>query len=117
MSQSLFLYAGFSLLGTFISSIAQVLLKKAAQRTYASVIQEYLNPRVIGGYAIFVAATLMSVFAYKVIPLSMGPILEATGYVWVTIFGVTIFGEQMSRKKALALMLIIAGIAIYSLGV
>ena len=47
----------------------------------------------------------------------MGPILEATGYIYVTIFGVAIFHEKMNKKKVLALALIIGGIAVYSLGV
>ena len=45
----------------------------------------------------------------------MGPILEATGYIYVTIFGVVIFKEQMNKTKLLALALIIAGIIVYSL--
>ena len=110
-------YACLCLFGVFISAISQVLLKKSAQKHYDSVIQEYLNPRVIIAYGIFFAATLLSVFAYRGIPLSMGPILDATGYLYVTLFGVTIFHERMSVRKGIALALIIAGIVIYSLGV
>ena len=57
----------------------------------------------------------MSIIAYKGIPLSMGPILEATSYIYVTFFGVKIFKEKMSKKKYMALALIILGIIIYSL--
>lgn len=102
------------LLGTFISSIAQVLLKKEAQKKHGSVVEEYLNPRVIIAYIIFFSATLLSIIAYKVVPLSMGPILEATGYIYVTIFGITIFKERMNQKKIIALVLIITGIIVYS---
>ncbi len=111
------LYALVALFGVFISGIAQVLLKKSANKQYDSAIHEYLNPLVIVGYALFFAATLLSTYAYKVIPLSMGPILDATGYIYVTIFGITIFHEKFNRKKVLALALIILGIAIYALGV
>ena len=44
----------------------------------------------------------------------MGPILEATGYIYVTIFGITIFKERMNQKKIIALVLIITGIIVYS---
>ena len=114
MNSRLFVYAAFMLLGTFISSIAQVLLKKEAQVKHGSVLREYLNPRVIFAYVIFFAATFLSIYAYRVVPLSMGPILEATGYIYVAIFGVTIFGERMDRTKVFALCLIIAGIVVYS---
>lgn len=112
-----FLYACVALFGVFISGIAQVLLKKSANKSYSSHLREYLNPLVIVGYALFVGSTLLSTYAYKVIPLSMGPILDATGYIYVTIFGVTIFHEHLTRKKLLALALIIGGIAVYALGV
>lgn len=108
-------YASFILFGTFISAISQVMLKKASSKTYSSWIFEYLNPLVILAYVIFFAATFMSIMAYKGIPLSMGPVLEATGYIYVTVFGVTIFHEKISIKKIIALILIISGISVYSL--
>lgn len=46
-------YALISLLGVFLSSVSQVMLKKAAMRKYSSVVQEYLNPLVIFAYGIF----------------------------------------------------------------
>lgn len=111
------LYSLVYLFGTFISAVAQVLLKKSAMKTYDSPMREYLNPLVVTGYAIFFAATLCTLLAYKVVPLSMGPVLEATSYVYITVFGVTIFHEHVSKRKLLALALIIGGIVIYSLGV
>lgn len=110
------LYIGIYLLGVLISSISQVLLKKAALHTYDSPLKEYLNPLVITAYAFFFGATLMTILAYKVVPLSMGSILEATAYLYITFFGVTIFKEKIGKKKACALALIIIGIVIYSLG-
>ncbi len=108
--------AGLILLGTFISSVAQVVLKKAAMKTYASKLKEYLNPPVIIAYAVFVGTTVFGVFAYKYIPLSLGPVLEASAYFYITFFGVTIFHEKLNKTKILALIFIISGIMIYSLG-
>lgn len=79
-------YAGILLTGTFISAISQVLLKKSALKKYDSVLREYLNPEVFFAYLLFVIATLMSIIAYKGIPLSMGPLLEATGYIYNNIW-------------------------------
>lgn len=107
-------YAMISLIGVFISSVSQVILKKAANKKYDNHIREYLNVPVISAYAIFFAATLLTVYAYKGIPLSMGPVLEAAGYIFVTVFGVTIFKEKINIKKLIALILIISGICIYS---
>lgn len=115
MSKMLLLYSGIMLLGTFVSAVSQVLLKLAANKTYDSKIKEYLNPFVIVAYGIFFLATVMNVVAYKVVPLSMGPILEATSYLYVTVFGVMIFKERINSKKLIALALIIIGIIIYGL--
>ena len=115
MNRDILIYSLIFVFGVFISGISQVMLKKAAMVKYDSWIKEYLNPRVIIAYGIFFAATLLSIWAYKVIPLSMGPMLDATGYIFVTIFGITIFKEKINAKKWAALALIIAGIAVYSL--
>lgn len=110
-------YALVALFGVFVSGISQVMLKKSANKTYESRAAEYLNPLVIFAYTLFVVSTLLSTLAFKVIPLSMGPILDATGYIYVTAFGVLIFHERLNRKKVLALALIICGIVIYSFGI
>lgn len=111
-----FRYALLLLLGVFISAISQVMLKKAALKTYDSRVREYLNPLVICAYFLFVCTTFLSIFAYKGIPLSMGPLLEATSYIYVTIFGITVFHEKMSRRKWISLLLILLGIGLYSFG-
>ena len=117
MSGGLVPYVAVAMLGVFVSSVSQVMLKKSALKGHGSRVGEYLNPLVIVAYLLFVAATLLSTVAYKAIPLSMGPMLDATGYLYVTAFGVGVFHERITRRKAAALALIIAGIAIYSLGV
>ncbi len=105
----------FLLIGTFISAISQVLLKKSAMKTYSSRIREYLNPQVITAYVIFVISTFLSILAYRGIPLSLGAVLETTSYVYVTWFGVKIFHERISFRKFASLALIIGGIIVYSL--
>lgn len=116
MNTTMLLYAGILLISVFIASVSQVMLKKSANRTYDSPLQEYLNPLVIFAYVLFVGTTLLSVLAYRGIPLSLGPVLEATGYLYITAFGVLIFKEKMTRGKIVALALILLGIGIYALG-
>jgi len=115
MDKRLLLFSAIMLFGVFISSVAQVMLKKAAQKTYDSFWKEYINPRVMTAYAIFFGATLLSVYGYKLVPLFLGAILDATEYIYITIFGVLIFKEKLSRRKIMALLLIISGIVVYSL--
>lgn len=117
MNETLALYAGILLLGTFISAVSQVILKKAALKTYDSRIKEYLNFPVIFAYTLFILTTFMCIFAYRVVPLSYGPVLESTSYLYVTLFGVFVFKEKITKKKVIALGLILAGIVLYSFGV
>lgn len=114
MSKTSFIYAGVLLLGVFISAISQALLKKASMYHYDSPIKEYVNPMVIFSYVLFAGTTFLSVFAYRGIPLSMGPVLESTSYIYVMFFGVKIFGEKINKRKIVALIFIICGIFIYS---
>ena len=114
-SQAQLPYVLLYLCSTFLSAVSQVLLKKAALREHKSVLAEYTDWRVILGYALFVGCTLLTMLAYKGVPLNVGPVLEATGYIYVTIFGVTIFHEKMNPKKLAALAMILVGILVYAL--
>ena len=101
--------------GVFISSVSQILLKKSANKTYDNVLKEYLNPWVVIAYGLFFGATLTTVIAYKYVPLSLGPILESSGYFFVTILGMIFLKEKVGKKKALGLLIILVGIVVFNL--
>lgn len=117
MNETMVLYSGILLLGTFISAVSQVILKKAALKTYPSKIREYLNFPVIFAYSLFLLTTFMCIFAYRVVPLSFGPVLESTSYLYVTVFGVLFFKEKITIIKGIALALILIGVIVYSFGI
>ena len=115
MDKNILIYSCILLIGVFIGSVSQVMLKKSTQKIYSSPIKEYLNPLVISAYILFFGTTLLSIYAYKVVPLSLGPVLEATSYLYITFFGITIFKEKINKKKIFSLCLIITGILVYAL--
>ena len=88
------------------------MLKTSTKTEYQRVIDEYLNPRVIVAYIIFFCSSLLTIFAYKYVPLSMGPVLEASGYIFVTVLGYFCLHETIGKKKALGMVCILAGIAV-----
>lgn len=108
-------YIAIMLFSVFVASVSQVLLKKDALKPHESVVREYANPRVVCAYALFLAATFLTLYAYKGIPLSLGPILEATSYLYIVLFGVLIFHEKVNAGKVAALALIVGGIVVYAL--
>ena len=98
-----------------VASISQIMLKKSADRKYDRWIDEYLNFRVIFAYGLFFISSLLTVYAYKFVPLSLGPVLEASGYVFVSVMGYFILKEKIGKRKFLGLVVIIAGIVIFNL--
>lgn len=111
----MWLYALVMLAGVFLSSVSQAMLKKSAMRTYGSRLREYLNALVIPAYIIYFGTTLAGVFAYRGLPLSVGTALQSTGYVFVTFFGVRLFGEKLTPRRVCSLCLIVGGVLIYTL--
>ena len=103
------------LLGNFISSVSQVMLKKAADRSWPSPLREYLNPLVVGAYVLFGLSTVLNILGYRQVDLGLAAVLEATAYIYVTLFGIFLFHERLNRKKILALALILAGILLSAL--
>ena len=48
------------LFSVFISSVSQILLKKAANKTYKDHIREYINPLVIFAYGMFFGSVILT---------------------------------------------------------
>ena len=109
------LFAMIFVAGVFISSVSQIILKKSAEREYPNKIREYLNVRVFFSYIIFFGATLCSILAYTKIQLSLGPILESSGYIFVAVMSRLFLKEKITKQKMLGLSIIIIGIIIYAI--
>jgi len=45
----------------------------------------------------------------------MGPILEATGYVFVSVLGYFVLKEKIGKRKIIGLIIIISGIMIFNM--
>lgn len=103
------------LFSVFISSVSQILLKKAADKTYKDHIREYINPLVIFAYGMFFCSVILTMLALRSIPLSMQPILESAGYIFVTVMGYFFLKERIGKKKLAGIGLILLGILIFSL--
>ena len=103
------------LVSVFISSVSQILLKKAADRTYENHLREYLNPLVIFSYGKIFWSVILTMLALKKVPLSMQPILESTGYIFVAVMGYIFLKERLSKRKLVGIALILVGIIVFSL--
>ncbi len=107
------LYIAILIFSVFISAFSQVLLKKSALKTYSSFLREYLNIYVIPAYAIYFLAVFLDLLALRKVPVSFVPVAEASSYVFVLLFGKIFFDEQFSKRKILAMILILGGIVVF----
>ena len=110
-----FLYIIIYLIGIIISSLAQILLKKSANKKKENIFKEYFNIRTVVAYSIFLIATICTVFAYKYLPLSFGPMLGSLEYLFVAILSYYLLKEKIKKQKIIGLIIIILGIIIYSI--
>jgi len=107
------IYIIIFLSSVLISSISQIVLKKSANKNYDNRLKEYLNPMVMGAYFVFFASSLLTTLAYKGVPLSFGPILESSGYIYITILGLLFLKEKITLRKILGNIIIIIGIIVF----
>ena len=91
------------------------MLKKAANKIYDNPLKEYLNPMVIGAYGLFFCSVILTMVALRNLPLSMSPILESTGYIFVSVMGYFFLKESFSKRKLMGFVFILVGIVIFNL--
>ena len=110
------IFSGVFLCSVLISSISQILLKKSADRTYDSRLKEYLNPLVIVAYIMFFCSMMITMYCYRYVDVSAGPIFESAGYVFGGILGFIFLKEKFTIKKTIGMVLILLGIVVFSFG-
>lgn len=96
-----------------LSSVSQMLLKKAAKTSYKSIIREYLNPWVISGYFLLAASTICVIFAFRGVDFKNGPVIESLGFPLVMLLGRIFYKEKLSRNKLIGMGLIMLGVIVY----
>lgn len=103
------------LISVTIAAFSQLLLKKSANRTHESLLKEYLNPYVIGGYGLLVMSMLLTIGAYRGLAYKNGPIIESLGYVLVMLLSGIFLKEKITARKIAGTALILAGILVFYL--
>ena len=109
-----FLFSIIYVSSVLIATISQVLLKTSAKKQYKSKIYEYLNPWVVIAYGLFFMSMMVTMYALTVVPLTLGGLLEGTGYIFILLFGHFFLQEKISKEKLIGSALIIAGITVYA---
>ena len=102
------------ILAVFSAASAQMLLKKGASIAYPTWIRQYLNPWVIGGYAIMGVSLLLNVFcmAHGILVKEIGGV-ESLSYLFVPLLSWLFFKEKITWRKVGAIAVIMIGVFIF----
>ena len=103
-------------LGVFLASVSQILLKKSASVGYSSFLKEYLNVRVMGGYSLLALSLILDLWAMRfgVLAKEVSSI-EALSYLFVPLLGWFFLKERISGRKLVSIGLIMAGVVVFFL--
>lgn len=108
-------YITIFIISVCVASISQILLKKSASIERENKIKEYLNIYVISAYGLLFLSTLLTMFAYKKINLSVGVVIEAIGYIIVAILSYFFIKEKFTKNKIIGIILIIVGVTVFGI--
>ena len=108
------MFYALAFFNVFVAAVAQMLLKKAAITPHKSIIKEYLNPWVIGGYSLMVFSLVSNVYVLSqgVLLKELGTI-EAASYLFVPVLAFVCFKEKINLRKVAAIALILAGVVVF----
>ena len=115
MSGNSWIFFLIALSSVLIADVSQIILKKAAVKDYKHWYQAYLNFPVIFSYSLFLISTVCSVIALKRLPLSLSPMWQSMGQIFVALLSYIFLHEKLSKKKILGICVIILGIVVFSL--
>lgn len=108
------MYKLLVILSVLAASGAQMLLKQGAQKAYPSLIRQYINPWVIGGYCILGASLLTNVFCLSHgVEIKEVSIIESLSYLFVPTLSWIFFKENLTHKKIGSIILIMIGVIIF----
>lgn len=97
-----------------MAAVAQMMLKKGATLQHSSLIREYLNPWVMGGYMLMGLSMMGNIFAMSNgVQVKEVSIMESFSYLFVPLLSWLIFGEHFTRRKMLAIAIIMLGVFIF----
>lgn len=103
------------LTSNMVAAGSQILLKKAAKKTYLVWWRSYINAFVISAYSLLVLTTVFSVVALRFIPLSLSAAFAASGQIFVPVLSRVFLGEEISKRRLMGMLTIVLGIIIFSL--
>lgn len=96
--------------------VSQMMLKHSARLQHASWWREYINIWVISGYALMVLSLVVNLMAIHMGVLAQEvSIIECINYLLIPIAAWMVFAEPITRRKAIAIAVILVGVVVFFL--
>ena len=110
------MYYAIVILSVFAAAGAQMLLKQGARQNYVGFWRQYLNPWVIGGYAIMACSLVLNIFCMsRGVQVKEVSTIESLSYLFVPCLAFILFRERITLRKAGAIAIIISGVILFFL--
>lgn len=101
------------ILAIVLTAVCQVMMKLGAQRA-GKAWRIYLNVYTLSAYATLVVVTLLSLYAYREIPLKVGAMLTPLNLILVGIFSSWLLRERLTRKQIIGAVVVLIGMAVFN---
>ena len=103
-------------ISALIGVVSQMMLKHSARLSHASWWREYVNVWVIGGYILMVLSLVVNLQAIHMGVLAQEvSIIECINYLLVPVAAWIVFAEPITRRKAVAIGVILIGVVVFFL--
>lgn len=110
------MYIVIVILSVFAAACAQMLLKQGARQNYVGFWRQYINPWVIGGYAIMTCSLVLNIFCMsRGVQVKEMSTIESLSYLFVPCLAFLLFKEKITWCKAGAILIIIGGVILFFL--
>ena len=110
------MYYALVILSVFAAASAQMLLKQGARKNYVGFWRQYLNPWVIGGYAIMACSLVLNIFCMsRGVQVKEVSTIESLSYLFVPFLTFLLFRERITWRKIGAILIIISGVILFFL--
>lgn len=106
---------GLMLLCTLLTSIAQVLYKKASPLLSLNMLNIITNYYLISGLVLYIVGAMIMIIAFKGGEVSVLYPIIATSYIWVSVLSVHYFNETMNLYKWIGIFAIFIGVSFVSI--
>jgi drug/metabolite transporter (DMT)-like permease len=107
-------------ISVIMGGLAQLMLKNGLDRSSVQTVHTaagklqamFINPRVLGGLAIYGLSTVFYLFALSREPLSFVYPMLALNFVFVTAMSRLVLGEHISGMRAAGIAVVVAGVSL-----